>query len=158
MSTPTYIPHVDHHDYSNDAVLDWSGATTVELALSGPENKPATGAPEISGTPQVGQTLTAEEGTLADDGGLPTTFPTGYTFQWYRVDADGTSNKTEIAGADSFTYMLAPTEEGKRFIVEVGFIDDAARRRARWRARRRRRCWLRPRGVRRARTPTGARR
>ena len=41
------------------------------------------GMPTISGTAEVGETLTANQGSIADVDGLPTTaFPTGYTFQW----------------------------------------------------------------------------
>ena len=48
-----------------------------------PTNTAATGKPEISGTPQVGQMLTAGIGTIADAEDLPSTvFPAGYTFQW----------------------------------------------------------------------------
>ena len=55
-------------------------------AAWGADNSPATGKPTIGGTPQVGQTLTAGMGTIADADGLPTTtFPTGYRFQWVRV-------------------------------------------------------------------------
>ena len=57
-------------------------------------NVAPTGAPTISGTAQALQTLTAGLGTIADSDGLPATFPDDYTFQWVRVDADGTSNPT----------------------------------------------------------------
>ena len=51
------------------------------------EGRDATGQPGISGTPQVGQTLTATAGNMADDDNLPTTtFPAGYSFQWVQVD------------------------------------------------------------------------
>ena len=52
-------------------------------------NTPATGVPTISGTATVGQTLTASTSGISDDDGL--TIPT-YTYQWVRVDDDGTSN------------------------------------------------------------------
>jgi len=55
----------------------------------------------------VGETLTAEIGTVEDADGLPGTFPDDYRFQWYRVDADGTSIRTPIAGATSATCTLA---------------------------------------------------
>ncbi len=40
------------------------------------------GAPEIAGTTWVGETLTAEIGTIEDADGLPGTLPDDYTFQW----------------------------------------------------------------------------
>ncbi len=39
------------------------------------------------------------------------------------MDADGTSNPTEI-GADSSTYTLTAAEEGKKVLVEVSFTDN----------------------------------
>ena len=52
-------------------VPDTGGAQTA--------NTPATGAPTISGTAQVGQTLTAATSGIMDTDGL--TSP-GYTYQW----------------------------------------------------------------------------
>ena len=97
---------------------------TVKLALSAPLNNPATGTPSIAGTTTVGQTLTAGAGNIADDDGLPSgTFPTGYSLKWYRVNADGVSNRTEITGETSDSYTLTAADEGKKIIVEVSFTD-----------------------------------
>ena len=98
---------------------DWSLYNTRELALSLPANNDATGKPEITGTALVGQTLTATKGDVADTDGLPSAF----TYQWKRVDSDGTSNPTNI-GIDSATYTLTTSEVGKRVLVEVSFTDD----------------------------------
>ena len=84
----------------------------------------ATGKPTITGTAQVGETLTAGVGTIADADGLPTTFPNDYTFQWIREDDDG-SNTMDISGATSSTYTLVGADEGKKIKVEVSFTDDA---------------------------------
>ena len=46
-------------------------------------NTPATGAPTITGTPQVGQTLTAGTTGIMDADGLTSV---SYTYQWIRVD------------------------------------------------------------------------
>ena len=97
--------------------LDWSGETTRTLHLS-KTNTPATGAPGISGTHRVGETLTASTGTVDDIDGL--TSP-GYRYRWIRVDG---STETAIAGAASSTYTLADADEGKRVKVEVAFTDD----------------------------------
>ena len=104
---------------SNDNDADWSLYTTRELALSLPANNAATGKPEITGTALVGQILTATKGDVADTDGLPSAF----TYQWKRVDSDGTSNPTNI-GIDSATYTLTTSEVGKRVLVEVSFTDD----------------------------------
>ena len=65
-----------------------SGGDRIEVVIGSNTpvpNTPATGAPTISGTARVGDTLTAGAGTIADADGLPsTTFPTGYSFQWNR--------------------------------------------------------------------------
>ncbi len=106
---------------SNSA--DWSIYTTRELALSLPENNAATGTPVVAGTAQAGETLTAGMGDIADSDGLPATFPGDYTFQWVRVDADGTSNATDIADATANTYTLTADDIGKRVKVRVSFFD-----------------------------------
>ena len=89
---------------------------TVSVKL---DNFAAEGMPEISGTAVVGQELTAAVGTIADPDGLPV----GFTYQWVRVDADG-SNPTDI-GTDSSTYTLVAADEGKKVKVTVRFTDDA---------------------------------
>ena len=91
-----------------------SAATDAVAAASRP-NSPATGDPTISGTAQVGETLTADTSDIADDDGLNNV---QYEYQWLADDA-------EIAGATSFTYTLADTDEGKAIKVELSFTDDA---------------------------------
>ena len=83
-------------------------------------NTAATGEPSISGTATVGQVLTATTGTIADADGLPSSF----TYQWVRVDADGTSNEADITGANSSTYTLDDDDEGKKIKVKVSFTDN----------------------------------
>ena len=78
-------------------------------------NSPATGEPTISGTAQVGETLTANTSGVADADGLGSV---QYEYQWLADDA-------EIAGATGSTYTLVAAEEGKVIKVEVSFTDDA---------------------------------
>ncbi len=85
-------------------------------------NSPAAGAPTISGTAQVNQTLSAETSGITDSNGLANV---SYSYQWIRVDADGTSNPADIPGATSATYTLVAADEGKRVKVKVTFDDDA---------------------------------
>ena len=80
-----------------------------------PDNSPATGAPTISGTAQVGETLTANTSGIADADGLTNV---SFTYQWLADD-------TDIAGASGFTYTLTDSEESKTIKVEVSFTDDA---------------------------------
>ena len=110
--------------------LGWATGDTVELKLTAPvTNSAATGKPTISGTASVGQTLTAAKGTIADTNGV-TKANNGdagfaYTYQWIRVDSDGTSNAANISAATSTTYTLASADQGKRVKVKVDFKDDA---------------------------------
>ena len=83
-------------------------------------NDPATGAPTISGTAQVGLTLTASTADIDDVDGLPSAF----TYQWKRYAADGTTFEANI-GTNSMTYTLTASEEGKKVLVEVSFTDNS---------------------------------
>ena len=78
-------------------------------------NTSATGVPTISGTLQVGETLTADTTGIADVDGLTTV---SYSYQWMADD-------TKIQGATDATYTLAEDDEGKAIKVLVSFTDDA---------------------------------
>ena len=81
-------------------------------------NRQPTGRPTLSGTYQVGHTLTADTSGIGDRDGL--TNP-GYTYQWQRRDG---GVYTDISGADSMVYTLSTDDQGKRVRVEVTFNDD----------------------------------
>ena len=81
-------------------------------------NTAAMGAPTITGTAQVGQTLTASTSDIADDDGLD---QVTYSYQWIRND--GTTD-TDIGSATSETYTLVTADEGKTIKVKVSFNDD----------------------------------
>ena len=100
--------------------LDWSSATTRTLYLSVPStaNSRATGAPDISGTARVGETLTASTADIGDTNGLSTV---SYSYQWIQVDG---SDETEISGETGSTYVLRAADEGKSVKVKVSFQDD----------------------------------
>ena len=101
-----------------------SASDTFDIEVSGPGNSAATGRPTIAGTAVAGRTLTAGAGDIADADGLPTTaFPTGYSFQWIRVGADGAANPASITGATARTYQLRDADVGRRLKVRVGFAD-----------------------------------
>ena len=101
------------------------GTLTVApgLQIAGPPpaqvNNPATGAPTVTGTAQVGETLTADTSAIADADGLANV---SYSYEWIRND--GTSD-TDITGATDSTYSLDDADEGKTIKVKVGFTDDA---------------------------------
>ena len=82
-------------------------------------DSPATGTPTISGTAQVGETLTADTSDIADANAL-----SGATFSYQWVANDGNSD-TDITGATDSTYTLAAADEGKTIKVKVSFTDDA---------------------------------
>ena len=105
---------------------DWKGVPVPEVAegdeietcsedADTPDNSPATGAPTISGTAQVGETLTANTSGIADADGLSSV---QYEYQWLADDA-------EISGATNATYTLTDSEESKAITVQVSFTDDA---------------------------------
>ena len=80
------------------------------------QNSPATGTPQISGTAQVGQTLTANTTGISDADGLTNV---GYGYQWV------SSGDAEIQGATGANYSLVAADEGKTIKVKVTFTDDA---------------------------------
>ena len=82
-------------------------------------NTEATGAPAISGTPQVGETLTADTSGIADEDGLENA---SFSYQWIRSDG-GTD--TDIVGETNSTYTLVSADQGKTIKVKVTFTDDA---------------------------------
>ena len=83
-------------------------------------NTPATGAPTITGTAQVGQTLTAGTTAIMDADGLTSV---SYTYQWIRVATDNT--ETNISSATASTYTLVAADQGTTVKVTVSFTDDA---------------------------------
>ena len=108
-----------NHLWTTD--LDWSGVTTRTVHLSLPLNRPATGAPVITGPATVGQELAVDVTGIEDEDGL---HDIEYTYQWVRVDADGTSNEGDITDATADTYTLTDDDLGKKVKIEVSFSDD----------------------------------
>ena len=88
---------------------------TPALPAEPAQNSPATGRPAISGTAQVGGTLTADTSGISDADGLA---DATFAYQWL---ADGTG----IAGATGDAYILTTSEMGKIIKVRVSFTDDA---------------------------------
>ena len=105
---------------------DWDGVPVPEVEegdeiepcsedADTPDNSPATGAPTISGTSQVGERLTANTSGIADADGLANAT---FSYQWLADDSD-------ISGATNATYTLTDSEESKAVKVQVSFTDDA---------------------------------
>ena len=112
-----------------DVDVDWEDGQTIPVSIvqtSAPEeqeepaaNKPATGAPTISGTAQVDETLTAETSSIADEDGLE---GVSYRYQWTRSNG---STYTDIAGETDSAYTLVFADQGKTLKVKVSFTDAA---------------------------------
>ena len=102
---------VSFTDDAGNAETLTSAATT---AVKAKPNSPATGTPTISGTTQVGETLTADTSGIADEDGLDSV---SYSYQWLAEDA-------EISGATDSTYTLASNDVGRTIKVRVSFTDD----------------------------------
>ena len=82
------------------------------------ENTAATGKPAISGTPAVGETLTAGTAAIEDVNGLTNA---EFAFQWTRYDG---TTRTDITGATSDTYTVQNEDVGQQVSVTVSFTDD----------------------------------
>ncbi|MDE0693108.1 MAG: putative Ig domain-containing protein, partial [Gammaproteobacteria bacterium] len=95
-----------------------SVSDTFDITVNAAASNPASGQPGITGTPQVGQTLTATVGNINDTDGLPT-FPDDYRFQWVQVDG---GTETDI-GTDSHEYAPPAAAIGKAIKVKVTFND-----------------------------------
>ena len=104
----------------NDRGLDLPEGEEVAVRVTEPaENTPATGQPTISGTAQVGETLTALTNGITDEDGLD---DVSYSYQW--VSNDGTTD-TDIQDATDSTYTLTDDDARKTIEVRVSFTDDA---------------------------------
>ena len=113
------------YSYSNlyqwrGANLGWRDGDTVEIRLlrTAEEiriNAPATGVPTISGTVQVGETLTVATSGIADPDGMA---GAQFAYRWTAAGSD-------IDGATGSSLTLTPDERGQTIRVRVSFIDDA---------------------------------
>ena len=104
--------------FTDDANNPETRTSAATAAVSAAANTLATGAPTITGTAQVGQTLTASTTGIADANGLTTP---NYTYQWIRVDG---TDEADIASANSSTYPLGAADLGTTLKVRVTFADD----------------------------------
>ena len=101
--------------FTDDAGNAESLASAATAQVEARPNTPATSQPTITGTPQVGETLTADTSGISDDDGLTNV---SYSYQWMAGGLD-------IAGASGSNYTLTSNEQGKTVRVRVTFTDDA---------------------------------
>ncbi len=97
---------------SEGSASETSNATAVVRPASTTGPPRDTSAPSVSGTPQVGQTLTANSGSWS---GLQ---PVTFTYHWRRCSSTGASC-ADISGATAKTYVLTSADEGTTLRVRV---------------------------------------
>jgi hypothetical protein len=90
------------------AVNARSAPTAAVAPSAAPRN---TARPTITGDPEVGQELTAEDGTW-------TNTPTSFAYQWQRCDIDAVSC-VDVVGATGKTYGVRASDVGFRLRLEV---------------------------------------
>ena len=73
-------------------------------------------APSISGTEQVGQTLTAAKGSWTATPAIAD--PAGYSYKW-QTSADGVNSWSDISGATNSTYVLQAADYDQYIRVQV---------------------------------------
>jgi len=95
-------------DGSNSAQSAQTAAVAPATVSAAPKN---TAPPTISGTPKVGQTLTADPGSWSGN-------PTSFAYQWQRCDAD-VAACSNVVGAIGRTYGVPAADLGYRLRVMV---------------------------------------
>ena len=103
--------------YDDNKKSRWSDVVTAQAGAA--PNAAATGQPVITGTVQVGKTLTADTSAIADADGLSNV---SYSYQWVK---NGGSTDTYISGATDSSHTLTEDQEGRTIRVKVSFTDDA---------------------------------
>ena len=108
---------------SNNLWMDHGYDVAYLIAIRGELSQlnPTSGRPAITGSPSVGQVLTATTDSITTPEGVAGNF----SYQWRRLSATGVFEAD--VGANSNQYTLTPSDLGKRFQVEVSFVDTAGR-------------------------------
>ena len=120
LSSPGWSVGNAYQENREGAWRDVSSGKSVRIALQAEPapNKEPTGIPVVTGTARVGKTLTATQGDVADQNGLPGTL----TYRWKRYAADGTTFETDI-GDNSSRYTLTSRDVGRKIKVEASYTD-----------------------------------
>ena len=100
--------------FTDDEGFEESVTSAATAAVAPRPNAPATGAPAITGTPQVNETLTSDTQAIADEDGLSNI---SYGYQWMATGSN-------ISGATGSSYILTSNEEGQTITLSVTFTDD----------------------------------
>ena len=119
LSSPDWSIGNSHQENREDTWRNVSSGKSIRIALHAETapNKEPTGVPTINGTARVGHTLTAAQGDIADQNGLPSTFE----YQWKRYSA------ADVFEADISTnpsqYTLTASDLDRKIKVEVSYTD-----------------------------------
>ena len=105
--------------FTDDADHEETLTSAATGVVAAKPNSPATGAPTITGTARVGQTLTVLTNSITDEDGLTNV---SYSYQWIRND--GTTD-TDMEDATDSAYTPPVRHVGKSIKVRVTFTDDA---------------------------------
>ena len=101
----------------DDGYSETLTSESTNIVLRPPNATPG-GLPAISGTLEVGETLTADTSGIADLNGMTQAV---FAFQWIRT-AGGTD--TDIPDATGSSHTIVSSDAGNRFKVRVSFTDD----------------------------------
>ena len=101
--------------FTDDDENEETLTSTATAAVAAKPNTAPMGLPTITGTAQVGETLTADTSAIGDEDGLTSI---SYEYQWI-------AGGTDIDGATGSSYLLTSSEKGHTIQVRVTFTDDA---------------------------------
>ena len=113
------VSFVDDVGFSESLASELTSEVSFPLTSNRPNFAP-TGAPTISGVPNVGETLTADTSSISDMNNLESAI---FRYRW--IAHDGTRYRN-IPGARSDHYVLTTDDVGKLIAVKVIFVDDSA--------------------------------
>ncbi len=104
---------------SGYSVNSSNSTATVTFTVA---NVSPSGRPTITGTPQVGQTLTASTSSITDGNGISGSF----SYTWWKVVNFGLNADVpqQISGANSSTYQIRSEDVRSRIKVIVSYRDD----------------------------------
>ena len=118
---PKFLDALQVHRFQYGGIpITWQKDDKVLFVISEvPADQPATGNVTITGTPQVGETLTASATGVTDGNGVPDDVT--YSYQWQRSN-DGAewTNIGEVAGE---TYVLTADDLGRLIRAQASFRD-----------------------------------
>ena len=104
--------------FTDDDGYSETTTSTATAVVVNPPNVAATGQPAITGTVEVGETLTAATSAISDDNGLTNAV---FSHQWVR-SANGSDS--DIPNATGSTYVITNADVDKAIKVRMNFTDD----------------------------------